>query len=192
MKRLLAISALAFLAAACGPKESRVVILECSEDKKEDPPTVEQIQKATADDPDRIKKILLDENYKEDYGEKYPYYPFLWIIDKKLGIDYEYSAFEEALVPYKDKPAEQDGPYDQIYTTIKTRLSDDGKIFLSEWKQWKKNILLGEYGHETVIERINLETLKLEGKNYANKPLIQQCIEHEIPKSIKINFPKGN
>ena len=109
----------------------------------------------------------------------------MWIIDKKLGIDYEYSAFEEALVPYKDKPAEQDGPYDQIYTTIKTRLSDDGKIFLSEWKQWKKNVLLGEYGHESVIERINLETLKLEGKNYANEPLIQQCIEHQLPESIK-------
>ena len=73
------------------------------------------------------EKIIFGELKKEDYGQKYPYYPVLWTIDKKLGIDYEYSAFEEALVPYQDKPAEQDGPYDQIFTTIKTRLSDNGK-----------------------------------------------------------------
>ena len=89
MKRLLAISALALIATACGPKESRVVILECIDG--EDPPTIEQIHKATAEDPDRIKKILTEKGYKEDYGEKHPHYPFLWIIDKKLGLDYEYS-----------------------------------------------------------------------------------------------------
>ena len=107
MKRLLAISALALIATACGPKESRMILLECREDKKDKPPTIEQIKKATAEDPDRVKKILLSgadgsESYKEDYGKKYPHYPFIWVIDKKLGTDYEYSSFEEAMVPYQD------------------------------------------------------------------------------------------
>ena len=86
MKRLLAIGTLALIATACGPKESRVVILECNEDKKNDPPTIEQIQKATADDPDRVRKIIFGELKKEDYGQKYPYYPVLWIIDKNLEL----------------------------------------------------------------------------------------------------------
>ena len=75
MKRLLAITALALIATACGTKESRVILLECSEDKKDKPPTIEQIKQATAEDPDRVRKILLSgadgsESYTEDYGEK--------------------------------------------------------------------------------------------------------------------------
>lgn len=196
MKRLLAISALALIAIACGPKESRVILLECSEDKKDNPPTIDQIKEATAKDPDRVKKILLSgtedsESHKEDYGEKFPYDPFIWVIDKKLGIDYEYSSFEEAFVPYQDQPPSQRGAYDTYHTSFRARLSDDKKFFIGEFKEWNKNILLGEYNHSTVIEKINLETLKMETTDDGDKTY-QQCIEHEMPESIKINFPKDN
>ena len=56
------------------PSRVKVVILECSEDKKDKPPTIEQIQKATSDDPDRIPNIIIGKLKEEDYGEKYPYY----------------------------------------------------------------------------------------------------------------------
>ena len=191
MKRLLAISALALIAAACSPKESRVVILECRNIDGEDAPTIEQIQKATAEDPDRIKKILTEKGYKEDFGEKYPHYPFLWIIDKKLGLDYEYSFFEEALVPYAEKPPSKSGDYDTSHESNKSRISEDKKFFFNEFKTWSKNILLGEYGYESFLAKINLETLKLEGTDNGEEPYIQQCIEHDIPDSIKINFPKS-
>ena len=197
MKRLLAISALALIATACGTKESRMILLECSEDKKDTPPTIEQIKKATAEDPDRVKKILLSgadgsESYKEDYGEKNPHYPFIWVIDKQLGIDYEYSNFEEAMVPYQDPPPEKEGAYDTYYTSARTRLSDDKKIFISEYKTWRKNVLLGEYDHSTVIEKINLETLKMEFTPDDDDKTYQQCVEHKMPESIKVNFPKSN
>ena len=158
----------------------------------EDLPTIEQIQKATAEDPDRIKKILTEKEYEEDYGEKYPHSPFLWVIDKKLGLDYEYSLFEEALVPYPEKPPTKSGDYATSHESNKSRISEDKQYFFNEFKTWSKNILLGEYGHESFLAKINLETLKLEGIDNGEEPYIQQCIEHEKPESIKINFPKSN
>ena len=196
MKRLLAITALTLIATACGTKESRVILLECSEDKKDNPPTIEQIKQATAEDPDRVRKILLSgadgsESYTEDYGEKNPHYPFIWVIDKQLGIDYEYNNFEEAMVPYQDPPPEK-FDYNTYHSSTRTRLSDDKKTYISEYKSWDKNILLGEMNHETVLEKINLETLKLERIPDDDDKTYEQCIEHQLPDSIKFNFPKSD
>ena len=47
---------------------------------------------------------------------------------------------------------------------------------------------MGEYGHEIVIERIDFETLKYEGKSSSGETTNQQCIKHRMPMSIKINF----
>ena len=46
--------------------------------------------------------------------------------------------------------------------------------------------------HETVLEKINLETLKLEIIPDDDDKTYQQCIEHEMPESMKVNFPKSN
>ena len=46
--------------------------------------------------------------------------------------------------------------------------------------------------HETVIEKINLETLKLERIPDDDDKTYERCIEHLSPESIKTNFPKSN
>ena len=197
MKRLLAISALALIATACGPKESRMTIVECAGSDESEPPTIAQLQKATEKNPDRIEKILLsqddasDDAYKEEYrGETH--FPWLWVIDKKLGLDYVYSSFEEALIPFEASPPSRISDYDTDHESNESRMSEDGKIFFNTFKTWEKNILLGEHAHTTFRVKINLETLKSETRDDGKEPVVEQCIEHKIPESITINFPKGN
>ena len=187
MKRILTIGVLAFFATACIPERSRVILLECI-NEKEEPTTIQQIRKATADEPDRVKRMLTDESYSEDYEEG-TYYPFAWLIDKKLGIDYVYSEFDRALIPYKDPAPTKESDGRIYHTSVKTSISEDKKIYTSQFKEWYNSPRVGDHGHTLTIERLHLENLTMEINPEVGEKSVVQCIEHNIPESITINFP---